>query len=675
MAKLDDGTLAAILTRGINQSVGLADSRLSRERTRINGYYEGTLPKQAHAGDSKFVSQDVYVAVETMAAQVLEVVSGNSRPVRFTPARDEPLEAAEFRTDVTSHVIYNQNPGFRLIEGTIKDALKNRNGIVKVWWEDKVADQFYELTDATVDELRAFLTEHPEAEVTESDVSADGTIIDRVRLKVKADRSQVRIKLLPPEQFGISPMAEDILTAELVFHKQPMTLSDMLKQGYDKAKIEKLRDEDRTSADQEPEIIERFADTGDVLGRGSDDSGQRARKVIVVYECYREIDVNGDGTSQLHKIVMAGGTVLSKEPVDRKPFVNYCPLPRQHAFWGTNFAHIVTHIQAARTYLTRSIINHALITNNPRMMVVKGAVLNPRELMENRVGGIVNVTRPDGVIPVPQAGLNPFVFQTIALLEKSGEDATGISSLSRGMNKDAVSKQNSADMIDQLINASETRQRIIARNFVEVFLRDLYAEVYRLLVENEKREKMMAIGGKWTPVNFLEWPEDSSMEVSFHLGSNDGTKESHKYIEFDKVMSSDPGLAPLYPIEKRYLVILKAAEAAGIQNPKTLLLDPSQAQPQQPDPEKLAKVKVLEADAKTKDATTQAILSKIQTDMQNVQTKAKLAEVQDRQVSAAMEIATDKLHHQIVTDAAEISLAEQAQKTGDLKAIASPGGR
>ena len=79
-----------------------------------------------------------------------------------------------------------------------------------------------------------------------------------------------------------------------------------------------------------------------------------------------------------------------------------------------------------------------MVTNNPRYTVVKGGLTNPRELIDNRVGGIVNVTRPDAIHPMPQASLNPFVFQTIQMLDEDKEDTSGVSRLSQGLNKDAT---------------------------------------------------------------------------------------------------------------------------------------------------------------------------------------------------------------------------------------------
>ena len=99
----------------------------------------------------------------------------------------------------------------------------------------------------------------------------------------------------------------------------------------------------------------------------------------------------------------------------------------------------------------------------------KGGLTNPRELIDNRVGGIVNVTRPDAIAPMPQAALNPFVFQTLKLLDDDAQDISGISRLSAGTNKDAVSKQNSFAMVERLANMSQQRQKIIARNFANQF--------------------------------------------------------------------------------------------------------------------------------------------------------------------------------------------------------------
>ena len=86
MAKLSDSDIVAVIDYGVAQAIGLSDSRLSKERDIVTRYYDGECPKPAHHGDSKYVSLDVYEGVESMRAQLLEVFSGNARPVEFEPA-------------------------------------------------------------------------------------------------------------------------------------------------------------------------------------------------------------------------------------------------------------------------------------------------------------------------------------------------------------------------------------------------------------------------------------------------------------------------------------------------------------------------------------------------------------------------------------------------------------
>ena len=75
----------------------------------------------------------------------------------------------------------------------------------------------------------------------------------------------------------------------------------------------------------EPEKIDRFRDTDDLIGARVNEDGQQARRTCMVYECYLELDVSDDGdedakgVSQLYKVTKVGNVVLDKEPVDRKP--------------------------------------------------------------------------------------------------------------------------------------------------------------------------------------------------------------------------------------------------------------------------------------------------------------------------------------------------------------------
>jgi hypothetical protein len=655
--------------------VGFSESRLSKERENVLRFYNSEKPYKAHHGDSTYMSSDVYEGVEQMKAQLLETFTKNNRPVSFSAARNETEDAARVRTDYVTDVIFRQNPGFSIFHDTIHDGLMGRAGVCKVWWDVRSRKEAYELNDASKDDLIGFLTQQ-DAKVDDFDLNEDGETFKRVRLTVTKDISQVKIDVIPPEEFLISPMAVDVDSADLIVHRQNKTISDLIKMGYPKAKVMLLQDNDKIWMQTEPELLARHEITDDLIGTKVLEDGQKARQTCMLYEAYLELDMDGEGTSELFKVDMVGDVVLDKERVDRKPFVCFIPLPEPHKFWGVNYAKLLIPTQTASTYLTRSIINHTLITNNPRWQVVRGAVANPRELMENRFGGIVNVARPDGVIPLPQSGLNPFVFQTINMLQDKRSRLTSVSDLSQGLNGDAVSKQNSQGMVQDLIAVSQIRQKVIARQFAERFLRHLYTMVYQLVLENESREKIVQVAGEWVPIDLTEWPEEADMSVEFALGYGEQEKEAQKWVGIDKYLSQEPGMQGFYPPQKRFGVVSKALLAMGVKNVSDVILSPQQVQPPPPNPMMQADIAVKQADAKVKLANAQAAVMKLQQDAQQMQLeqqdKVAKFQLETRNADAKIQLEQDKLAHKVAVDAAEISLERAAQAVDKLTAVAAP---
>src|SRR3546814_17727202 len=152
--------------------------------------------------------------------------------------------------------------------------------------------------------------------------------------------------------------------------------------------------------------------------------------------------------SDLGKVVHVGHTLLEKQKVNEHPFVADVPQPIPHTFYGNNSAARTLQHANTKTVLTRAIIEQAVDVTNPRWMVARGGVANPRELIDNRRGGVVNVrSLTDSVAPLPSGSINPSVPQVIAMVDSDREDTTGISRLSQGLDKTALSHQNSAGRV------------------------------------------------------------------------------------------------------------------------------------------------------------------------------------------------------------------------------------
>jgi len=667
--KLDDEGIVVILDSNIRRSVGYYDSQISRERKRAVDYYNATLPKKAHDGNSSYVSMDVYDSVESMKAQLLETFAAGNKTVRFAPQNADDVQMAEVCTEYTDYVAHRQNDLYSVMHTAIHDGLIARAGIVRVYWKEQTESHLEYVEDLTEDELDAVLaqdnTEIEEIEESLGFYSGD--------IRVTQDTSQVVIENIAPEQFLIEPQAKDLDDVLFCAHRASKTISE-LRQMYDEDLIDKIGEHEDIDMETDPEVLARHEEIGSDRGFNANGYQDQVRSVTC-YECYTMMDIDGTGEAELYRLVKAGNVLLEKEKVNRKPFVVFTPLPIPHSFWGNNFASKVVPIQNARTVLTRSILDHAMITNNPRYVVTKGGVTNPRELIDGRVGGIINVTRPDAIVPMQQAPLNPFIFNTIKMLDEDKEDTTGVSRLSQGTNKDAVSKQNSAAMVEQLATMSQQRQKIIARNFANNFLRPLYQLVYQLCVENETDEKIVELAGDYVEISPAQWASKRDVTVEMHLGYGEQEQEAQKYLALHGLMSQDPTLSAMYQAPNQYKLMSHVMENSGIKNVQDYLTPPDQLPPPQADPAQEMAMQMQQQQMQIQERQTALAEQKLQMDAQMAQMKMELDQMKAQQSFAmqsdSLDLKESQLDHKVMVDTAELEIAKTAD---DVRAIASPTG-
>lgn len=669
--KLSDTEIVALVDDNVGRSVGYHDSELSSERANVMDYYSGTLPKPTHDGNSKYVSLDVYDAVQSMSAALLETFSAGNKTVQFAPQGADDTKMAAVCTSYTDYVAFRQNDLYSVNSAVIHDGLTSRAGIAKVFWQDQSETTTEYFEDLTSDQLDMVLAQEG-VDLGEHEEDELGLFTGEI-LKTR-DTSQVVIENIAPEEFLIEPQAKSLDTVLFCAHRTKKTISDLRLDGYSEKLLKKIGSHSDVDLETDPELLARHSSTSGGIKNNTHGYQDQIRSVMV-HEAYIELDVEGSGVAELYKIIKAGNVLLDKEKVNRKPFITFVPLPIPHAFYGNNFAQKIIATQNARTVLTRSILDHAVVTTNPRYMVLKGGLTNPKELIDNRVGGIVNVTRPDSVSPMMQSPLNPFIFQTISMLNDNREETTGVSSLSQGLNKDAISKQNSAAMVEQLATMSQQRQKIIARNFANQFLKPLYQAIYQLVIENETQEKIVEIGGEYIEINPSDWADKRDVTVQLHLGYGEQEAEAQKYISMHQTFQSDPSLQKMYTPQNQYQLISQVMEMSGIKNVADYLTSPDQLPPEQPDPAQELQLEMMKKQLEVQERQTVVAEMKVQMQAQNAQLKLEIDKLKAENSFAIQSDSVDlkeaQLNHKKVIDTAELVLAQQAD---EITAIASPNG-
>jgi hypothetical protein len=155
---MDHGTLKTMLASNRENALAAVSAAfLMQERADAMDYYLGHMEHDmpAQDGRSKAVSTDVSDVIEGLMPHLMDIFAGSDEVVRFEPVGPEDEEAAQQETDYVNHVFMQQNPGFMVLYGFIKDALLSKTGIVKVLWDEQELEERESYYDLSEDQFAA----------------------------------------------------------------------------------------------------------------------------------------------------------------------------------------------------------------------------------------------------------------------------------------------------------------------------------------------------------------------------------------------------------------------------------------------------------------------------------------------------------------------------------------
>jgi hypothetical protein len=670
---LSDEDIIVKINSKAKEATGWYDSKLSKERERVLNYYNAQLPKRQSLGTSSFISTDVYDAVEAMKAQLLETFGGGDEIAQFDPDQDMSADDCKAATAYASHVIFSKNCGWDIFHDTIHDGLTARVGVAKVWFEEKFKYEDETFEGIPLDAVHGLAAQDNVDELdADHDDENPGTY--KGTLVRKYDCSQVRIVQVPPEEFLITPRSVSLEEAAYCAHRTLKTKADLLEMFPKmKAKIATIHYDDSKGLDLSPEVLARNSPVE--TAQSLDNPIQPEMEQVMLYESYVRMQIDKAKGVRLYKIFHSSDVMLEYEEIDKRPFLCYVPLGIPHLFYGNNFAARVIQTQNARTVLYRAVLDHAAMTVNPRWQVVNGGLMNPREMLDNRQGGMVNVRRPDTVAALQVPQLNPFVFEILSKIGEESEKGTGISALSQGLNKDAISKQNSRGLVGDLVSLSTVRQKIAARNFAYGFFTALMLEVVRLAIVNKAQQEIVEVTGTPIKCDPQTWTERKTCTVSMHLGYGEKDAQVAKMQSAYQTLSKDPKLGTMFSEQNAYNLIRDTMKTAGLKNGMNYITPPQQAGPVPPDPFKTKELDIKQKMADAAMLTAQSLIEKDKRlaalDMSKLTLEQTHEHIEaakaDREQNRKDLETTAKIH----TAAEEIELQKQTAET-ERKAILAP---
>ena len=209
----------------ITDSLGYGGEISDQREEAIKYYYALPFGNEVD-GRSQYVDSTVQDTIEWIKPSLMRVFASGDEMVKFTPHGPEDVAAAEQATDYVNYVFTKDNPGWEILYSWFHDALLQKNGIVKVWWDEYPETQREEYRGLTDMEFEV-LSANKDIEVIEHEEYYEEVTYHNIVIHRKDYNGKIKIENVPPDEFLISREAKGIQNARFVCHRVRKTLSEL----------------------------------------------------------------------------------------------------------------------------------------------------------------------------------------------------------------------------------------------------------------------------------------------------------------------------------------------------------------------------------------------------------------------------------------------------------------
>jgi hypothetical protein len=663
--------LKAILQAEIVNSIGFIESETVEQRKQaLQAYLRQPYGNEVE-GKSSIVTGEVAEAIDGAMPSLMRIFTSSDEVVLANPTGPGDEAIAKQVTDYLNYIFLQDNQGVIIMHDWFKDALMQKNGIVKAYWEDK-EDVTKESYQGLSDDELALLLQDKDLEIVEQDtqefpmldpmgmpvMNADGTPvtygIHDVKVGKKLKTGKVVVENVPPEEFLISKRGVKISTSPFVAHRRIISRSDLIAMGFDKDVVNGLATGDALA--YTPERVARFSPGEQPRDTQAEDF---AMQEIEVFECYIYVDEDEEGIAELRQVFYASNEILSNEEADYVPFYSVCPIPIPHKFFGNSLADRTVDLQLIKTTVTRQMLDNLYLTNNARVVAVEGQV-NFDDLLTSTAGGVIRAKSQGAVQQLNVQNVASQSFPMLEYLDRVQAKRTGVTEASQGL--DAAILQNvTAAAVASMQQAGAGKIEMIARIFADTGVRDLFYGILHLVTKYQQKERIIRLRGQYVAIDPRTWANKYDLTVNVGLGNGNRDQQMamlQMVLSKQEQMLAQFGPSnPLVSFGQYRGSLGRMVEAAGFKDSAEFfkpispeqdqaLSNPPQQQPQMP-PEVQALMAKTQADIQAQQAKFQADMQmqqqKMQADLEFERQKAALElQLQREKAQAELQIMREK---------------------------------
>lgn len=519
---LDEVQIESIVSKAIQDAVDFIDGEIAPQRVKAQRYFDGEVDIGYEEGRSRVVATKCREVVRGMKPSIQRIFLTSEKPVEFVPRGPEDVQSAEQATQYVSYK-FQQHDGYRVLNDVFQDAMVKKAGIAYVYHKDNMETEIHTFTNLT-DEAFAVIVKEDDVEVLEHEARMTITV-DEMGMEIETPEHDVKIarsmphgdlciESVPPEDFFVDRNARSVDDCYCIGHSTEMRVSDLLAMGFSLDDLAGLDGSEYSTMDDEAEFERRGYATDD-----DDENTSTASKKITVTTAYMELDIEGSGAPVLYQFLCAGSSykLLNFYEADHIPYAIFECDPEPHAFFGTSLVDLVMDDQDAATAMLRGVLDNVALTNNPALQIVDGQVAVD-DLLNNEIGRIIRVKSPSAVMEMTVPFTAGQTLPAMQYFDQLVDNKTGVSKMAQGLDPDVL-KSSTATAIAASQEGQTGQAEVIARNFAEGGMRQLFRRMLELMVKHTDEEQLMRLNGSFVPVDPRAWDAEMDLIVNVGIGT------------------------------------------------------------------------------------------------------------------------------------------------------------
>lgn len=611
----------------------MAGSEISEERRRALKYFFGKPLGNEIAGRSQVVLTEVADTIHWIMPSLMRMFASGEDIFEFEPTHEGERDMAEQATAYINKVFWDEMEGFDILYDWFFTALLEKNGFVTVFWEELVEpkiEQYEGLTDVQLELLQMDGRGLEIIELGERSAQMpDGSEMPLYDVTVKQTKRVGRMKVrgIPPEEFliarRVTRLDDDV---PFVGERIKMTASELIAMGFDPEEVASW------PSDQSPEFhqgrTERLAEE-ETFPLTTAERSDAASREMWVNNVYIRIDEDGDGYSELRRIMTIGDTsmeLLLDEYANFPPYASLTASPIPHKFFGQSIVDLIGDLQVIRTTLMRQLLDNLYLQNNVQLKVVPGQV-EISDLLTNRPGNLIRMDSLDSVEPLVTPPLPPIAMEMMNYLDQIREIRVGVSRWTQGL--DGSSLNGTATGVNAMMGASQARVELIGRVFASTGLKRLGKLLLRTFKQKDNKSRSVRLHGNWVDVDPSMWNDDMDVKIKTGLGVGAAAEQiqflmATIQLQKEALMS---GASFMVQPKDLYRAVTELNKAMGFRGDEVFFTDPGDEPWPEPEPD----TKLLENQRRVEDDRKKAALEGLRIDNERAESE-RLAEFRDREL-------------------------------------------